>query len=63
LDSETVLPDEEGHDIESNILHGSLNLRIHRRSDSSIGTGRGNGSCESPSSSCQIETTAYQVLF
>lgn len=63
MDFETALPDEEGRDIDSNIVHGSLNLRIHRRSDSNMGTGRGNGSCESPSSSCQNENAAYQVLF
>lgn len=61
LDFESALPDEEVHDIESNILQGSLNLRIHRRSESSMGSGRGNGSCGSPSFSCQNENAAYQV--
>lgn len=61
LDIESAFPDEEAHDVESNILRGSLNLRIHRRSESSTGSGRGNSSCESPSPSCQNEIAVYQV--
>ncbi|XP_038717662.1 WD and tetratricopeptide repeats protein 1 isoform X2 [Tripterygium wilfordii] len=48
LDFETSVSGDEGRD-ESNILHGSLNLRIHRRGDSTR-EASGNGSCGSPSS-------------
>ncbi|KAK8552154.1 hypothetical protein V6N12_040764 [Hibiscus sabdariffa] len=34
LDFETSMSGDEGRNVESNILHGSLNLRIHRRGDS-----------------------------
>ncbi|XP_061372050.1 protein ALTERED SEED GERMINATION 2 [Gastrolobium bilobum] len=59
LDFETSVSGDEGHDVESNILHGSLNLRIHRRGDSQENAGA-NGSCESPSSSSQNNRAAYQ---
>lgn len=56
VDFETPVPDDEGgRDSESNAFHGSVNLRIHS-------TGRANGSCESPTSSCQNDKVAYQVL-
>ncbi|KAK8692391.1 hypothetical protein V6N13_075852 [Hibiscus sabdariffa] len=58
LDFETSISGDEGHDVESNILHGSLNLRIHRRGDSTRETGA-YGSCGSPSSSSQ-NGAAYQ---
>ncbi|RDX91704.1 WD and tetratricopeptide repeats protein 1, partial [Mucuna pruriens] len=58
LDFETSISGDEGHDLESNILHGSLNLRIHRRGDSRDNAGA-SGSCESPSSS-QNSRTSYQ---
>ncbi|GLT93742.1 hypothetical protein SLE2022_115180 [Rubroshorea leprosula] len=48
---ETQISGDEGRDVESNILHGSLNLRIHRGS---------NGSCESPSTSSQNDKSSYQ---
>ncbi|XP_015571581.1 protein ALTERED SEED GERMINATION 2 isoform X4 [Ricinus communis] len=51
LDFETSISGDEGRDIEPNTLHGSLNLRIHRRGDSSRETSCTNGSCGSPSSS------------
>ena len=60
LDFETSISGDEGHDVESNVLHGSLNLRIHRRGDSTRETGA-NGSCGSPSSSSQNDRAAYQV--
>ncbi|CAK8568218.1 unnamed protein product [Lathyrus sativus] len=50
LDFETSISDDEGHDSDSNLLHGSLNLRIHQRGDSEEHVGA-SGSCESPSSS------------
>ncbi|XWS23957.1 hypothetical protein CRYUN_Cryun28dG0060300 [Craigia yunnanensis] len=59
LDFETSISGDEGRDVESNILHGSLNLRIHRRGDSTRETGV-NGSCGSPSSSSQNDRAAYQ---
>ncbi|XVF36615.1 hypothetical protein REPUB_Repub19eG0072400 [Reevesia pubescens] len=59
LDFETSISGDEGRDVESNILHGSLNLRIHRRGDSTRETGA-NGSCGSPSSSSQNDRAAYQ---
>ncbi|KAK9023481.1 hypothetical protein V6N11_003699 [Hibiscus sabdariffa] len=59
LDFETSVSGDEGRNVESNILHGSLNLRIHRRGDSTRETGA-YGSCGSPSSSSQ-NGVAYQV--
>ncbi|KAG5065778.1 hypothetical protein JHK86_009509 [Glycine max] len=59
LDFETSISGDEEHDLESNILHGSLNLRIHRRGDSRDNA-RASGSCESPSSSSQNSRTSYQ---
>ncbi|XP_065880509.1 protein ALTERED SEED GERMINATION 2 isoform X2 [Euphorbia lathyris] len=51
LDFETSMSGDEGRDMEPNTLHGSLNLRIHRRGDSSRETSYTNGSCGSPSPS------------
>lgn len=51
---------DEGRDVESNILHGSLNLRIHRRGNSTRDTSA-SGSCGSPSLSSQNDRAAYQV--
>ncbi|OMO57676.1 hypothetical protein COLO4_35194 [Corchorus olitorius] len=59
LDFETSISGDEGRDVDSNILHGSLNLRIHRRGDSTRENGA-NGSYESPSSSSQNDRAAYQ---
>ncbi|MED6172781.1 Protein ALTERED SEED GERMINATION 2 [Stylosanthes scabra] len=59
LDFETSMSGDEGHDVESNILHGSLNLRIHRRGDSREGMGA-NGTIESPSSSSQNDKANYE---
>ncbi|MBA0720804.1 hypothetical protein Golax_008406 [Gossypium laxum] len=56
LDFETSISGDEGRDVESNIFHGSLNLRIHRRGDST----RETGACGSPSSS-SLNGVAYQV--
>ncbi|XP_038899404.1 WD repeat protein iqw1 isoform X2 [Benincasa hispida] len=58
LDFETLSGDE-AHDVDSNVLHGSLNLRIHRRVDPARDRVGPNGSCGSPSSS-QNDTTLYQ---
>ncbi|XP_039003363.1 WD and tetratricopeptide repeats protein 1-like [Hibiscus syriacus] len=58
LDFETSVS-SEGRDVESNMLHGSLNLRIHRRGDSTRETGP-NGSSGSPSLSSQNGRGAYQ---
>lgn len=62
LDFETSGSGDEGRDVEANVLHGSLNLRIHRRGDSATETGRANGSCKSPTSSSQNDKTTYLVL-
>ncbi|XVE55581.1 hypothetical protein DITRI_Ditri03aG0170500 [Diplodiscus trichospermus] len=59
LDFETSISGDEGRDVEPNILHGSLNLRFHRRGESTRETGA-NGSCGSPSSSLQNDRAAYQ---
>ncbi|XP_050212612.1 protein ALTERED SEED GERMINATION 2 isoform X2 [Mercurialis annua] len=59
LDFETSISGDEERDIEPNTLHGSLNLRIHRRGDSSRETSCTNGSCGSPSSS-HYDRTPYQ---
>ncbi|XP_015071375.1 WD and tetratricopeptide repeats protein 1 isoform X2 [Solanum pennellii] len=56
---ETSMSGDEGQDVDPNVLHGSLNLRIHRRGDSTGETGQANGSCGSPAS-CQKEKTAHQ---
>ncbi|KAL5777330.1 hypothetical protein ACOSP7_010256 [Xanthoceras sorbifolium] len=60
VDFETSISGDEGRDVEDNILHGSLNLRIHRRGDSSRETSGANGSCGSPSSSSQSDRLPYQ---
>lgn len=59
VDFETSMSGDEEHDAEPNILHGSLNLRIHRKSDSAREIGA-NGSCGSPSSSSHNERTPYK---
>lgn len=70
MDFQTSVSADEGRDIEANILHGSLNVRIHRRGDLANSHGRGdsaretgdsNGSCGSPSSSSQNDRIPYQV--
>lgn len=61
LDFETSISGDEGRDADSNILHGSLNLRIHRRSDSARENSGTNGSCGSPTSSSSVnDRTTYQ---
>lgn len=62
LDFETFMSGDEGRDAESNVLHGSLNLRMHRRADSAKEAGGSNSTCGSPSSSCQNDKTIYQVF-
>ncbi|KAJ4828567.1 hypothetical protein Tsubulata_029452 [Turnera subulata] len=59
LDFETSISGDEGRDVEPNILHGSLNLRIHRRGDSAREATCTNGSCASSPSS-QNERMPYQ---
>lgn len=62
LDFETSISGDEERDIESGILRGCLNLRLHRRSDSAKEKDKSstNGSCGLPSPS-QSES-AYQVM-
>lgn len=54
---------DEGRDNDPNTFYGSLNLRLHRRSDSARETGSTNGTCGSPSSSSssQNDRIPYQV--
>ncbi|KAL2512606.1 transducin family protein/WD-40 repeat family protein [Abeliophyllum distichum] len=59
LDFETSVSDE-GHDFDSNVLHGSLNFRIHMRGDSATETGRPNGASGLPTPSCQNDKVPYQ---
>lgn len=61
FDFETSVSDE-GHDFDSNVLHGSLNFRIHMRGDSATETGRPNGASGLPTPSCQSNKVPYQVL-
>ncbi|AES73199.2 putative transcription factor WD40-like family [Medicago truncatula] len=61
LDFETSVSGDEEHDSDSNILHRSLNLRIHRRGDSRENV-EASGSDESPSSSSSSQNgrASYQ---
>ncbi|KAL9245565.1 hypothetical protein vseg_019201 [Gypsophila vaccaria] len=59
LDFETSVSGDEGREADSNVLHGSLNLRIHRRPESTreaIGSDGSSGS----SFSNQNNKTSYQ---
>lgn len=60
VDFHTSVPGDEGRDVEANFLHGSLNVRIHRRGDSARETVDANGSSGSPSSSSQNDRIPYQ---
>lgn len=60
LDFETSISGDEAQDLDSNILHGSLNVRIHRRGDSRDNAGA-SGPSDSPSSSSQSSRTCYLV--
>lgn len=62
LDFETSISTERGHDVDSNVLPRNLNLRIHRRGDSTMETERPNGSCGLPVLSCENDKVPYQVL-
>ncbi|KAL3830395.1 hypothetical protein ACJIZ3_019197 [Penstemon smallii] len=50
----------EGHDADSNALPRNLNVRIHRRGESAVESGRPNGSCGSPTLSCENDKVPYQ---
>ncbi|KAJ1424805.1 WD40/YVTN repeat-like-containing domain superfamily [Sesbania bispinosa] len=58
LNFEPSISGDEEHDLESNIRHGSLNLRFHRRGARE--NAGGNDSCESPSSSSPNSRVSYQ---
>ncbi|XP_074279406.1 protein ALTERED SEED GERMINATION 2 isoform X2 [Silene latifolia] len=60
LDFETSASGDEGRDADPNVLHGSLNLRFHRRPESSREAVGLNGSCGSPSYSSQNDKKSYQ---
>ncbi|KAK4802642.1 hypothetical protein SAY86_000845 [Trapa natans] len=59
VDFEAPLRGDESHEADANVLHGSFNLKIHQRGDSSRETGSTNGTCGSPSSS-QNDRVPYQ---
>lgn len=59
LDFETSISGDEGQDVESNTLHGSLNLRI-RRGESNRESRGANGSSGSPTSSSLNDRVPYQ---
>ncbi|GAB2216863.1 hypothetical protein Droror1_Dr00000010 [Drosera rotundifolia] len=58
LDFETAVSGDEGHEADSNVLHGSFNLRVHRKP----GVAASNGSSDVPSSSSRNDKATYQVL-
>ncbi|PIN00669.1 WD40 repeat protein [Handroanthus impetiginosus] len=61
VDFETSIPTEGRHDVDSNdIPYRNLNLRIHRRVDSTMETERPNGSSGSSVSSFENNKVAYQ---
>ncbi|XP_011074226.1 WD and tetratricopeptide repeats protein 1 [Sesamum indicum] len=47
-------------DSDPNVVHRNINLRIHRRGDSSMETGRPNGSCGLPVLSSENDKVPYQ---
>ncbi|KAL0322869.1 UNVERIFIED_CONTAM: WD and tetratricopeptide repeats protein 1 [Sesamum angustifolium] len=47
-------------DSDPNVVHRNINLRIHRRGDSTMETGRPNGSCGSPVLSSENDKVPYQ---
>ncbi|KAK9713955.1 hypothetical protein RND81_06G061000 [Saponaria officinalis] len=60
LDFETSVSGDEGREADSNVLHGSLNVRIHRRPELAREAIGSDGSCGSPSFSNQNNKTIYQ---
>ncbi|XP_052191448.1 protein ALTERED SEED GERMINATION 2 [Diospyros lotus] len=62
VDFETPMSSDEGHDVEPNVLHGSLNLRIHRRGDSAMETDNASGSIGLPTSSQNDQTNQPEVV-
>lgn len=63
LDFETSTSGDEGREIESSILRGSLNLKFHRNEDSSRENSSKNGSRSFPLSPSQQTNSASQVYF
>ncbi|KAL2242213.1 UNVERIFIED_CONTAM: WD and tetratricopeptide repeats protein 1 [Sesamum indicum] len=49
-------------DSDPNVVHRNINLRIHRRGDSSMETGRPNGSCGLPVLSSENDKVPYQFF-
>lgn len=62
LDFETSISGDEGRDVESSILRGSLNFRFHQSEDSNRENSSINGSQASPLSSSQHESSSSQVF-
>lgn len=63
LDFETSIPDEGGHGVDSDVLQGNLNLRIHRRGNLNLETERQTSSSEFPVLSCENNEVPYKVCF
>ncbi|KAH6781188.1 transducin family protein / WD-40 repeat family protein [Perilla frutescens var. hirtella] len=60
LDFETSISAERGHDVDSNVLPGNLNLRIQRRGDLNLETETLTGSHGLPVLSCENDKVPYQ---
>ncbi|CAH8281800.1 unnamed protein product [Eruca vesicaria subsp. sativa] len=60
VDIQTSMSDDEGGDPDSNAMHGSLNLRIHRVSDDKAIENSGDNASSGTASSSQNDRTSYQ---
>lgn len=63
LDFETSVPAEGGHGVDSDVLPGNLNLRIHRRGNLNLETEKLTSSSGFPVSSCENNQVTYKVCF
>lgn len=63
LDFETLIPAEGRDDVETDVLPGNLNFRIHRRGDLNLNAESVTGSFGSPVSSCEDEKVPKRVCF
>lgn len=60
VDFETSISGDEAHEVESNNFQRSLNVRIHRKGDSTINTCHTSSSCGSPKSSPRSDKITRQ---
>ncbi|KAI3685755.1 hypothetical protein L6452_35013 [Arctium lappa] len=60
VDFETSISGDEAHEVESNNFQRSLNVRIHRKGDSTTNTCHTSSSCESPKSSSRSDKITHQ---